>query len=571
MDWMALNGVNLALATTGTEAVWENTLQRMGYTDAEALEFFPGPAYTAWWLMGNLEGWEGPLTQRMIDDRVALEKKILSRMRELGIEPVMQGFYGMVPASLAQKFSAAHIVDQGKWGGFRRPGILLSSDPLFSRMASIYYDEIKNLYGPVRFFGGDLFHEGRETAGLDLRALGQGVQDAMLRANPDSVWVLQGWQGNPKPELLDGLSQPHVIVLNMGSDDWEKRKGFAGFPWLWGIINNFGENTGMFGDLPRIASEPIRASQGSYGLNMVGIGALMEGIDNNPVVYDLLFETAWADGAIDLHRWLSEYARYRYGEDPPEVDRAWQVLLDTAYQSGSRAESVFCARPSLSVKGVSTWGTTHIAYDPGTLEQAAREFLRARDRLRSNDAYQHDAVDITRQVLANRGLAAYGEMVAAYEAHAKRRFDAAAEAFLNFVRAQDTLLGTRREFLLGTWLTAADEMGHGDREKALCERNARTQITYWGPDDPATEVHDYAHKEWSGLLRDFYLARWQLFVRDLDAHFDQRNVGSVNYFEFEKRWTEQRNTFPTEPGGDPVDAAVNALRTTSGGGNENGQ
>jgi len=63
----------------------ENTLRRFGYNDAEILQFIPGPANTSWWLMGNLEGWGGPVTQRMIDDREVLEKEILERMRELGI------------------------------------------------------------------------------------------------------------------------------------------------------------------------------------------------------------------------------------------------------------------------------------------------------------------------------------------------------------------------------------------------------------------------------------------------------------------------------------------------------
>ena len=59
LDWMALEGINLALAANGTEAVWQNTLRRIGYSQAEILQFIPGPAYTAWWLMGNLEGWGG--------------------------------------------------------------------------------------------------------------------------------------------------------------------------------------------------------------------------------------------------------------------------------------------------------------------------------------------------------------------------------------------------------------------------------------------------------------------------------------------------------------------------------
>jgi alpha-N-acetylglucosaminidase len=252
LDWMALNGINLALAVNGTEAVWENTLRRFGYNNAEILQFLPGPAYTAWWLMGNLEGWGGPVTQRMINDRLELEKKILARMRELGIEPVMQGFYGMVPASLAKKFPNARILEQGGAHGFRRPPILLSSDPLFARMASAYYEEMSKLYGPVRLYGGDLFHEGGISKGLDIASLGRGVQDAMLQANPKAVWVLQGWEGNPKQGLLDGLSPGHTLILNMESDDWEKRKGFGGFPWVWVVIDDYGDNTGLFGGLPRI-------------------------------------------------------------------------------------------------------------------------------------------------------------------------------------------------------------------------------------------------------------------------------------------------------------------------------
>ena len=41
--------------------------------------------------------------------------------------------------------------------------------------------------------------------GLDFASLGRGVQDAMLKANPDAVWGLQGWQGNPKQGLWTGF------------------------------------------------------------------------------------------------------------------------------------------------------------------------------------------------------------------------------------------------------------------------------------------------------------------------------------------------------------------------------
>jgi len=559
LDWMALNGINLALAVNGTEAVWENTLRRFGYNDAEILQFIPGPAYTSWWLMGNLEGWGGPVTQRMIDDREVLEKEILERMRELGIEPVMQGFYGMVPASLAQRFPGARILKQGRFNNFRRPDILLSSDPLFVRMASVYYEELSKLYGPVRFYGGDLFHEGGIAEGLDLAPLGRGVQDTILKANPDAAWVLQGWQGNPKQGLLDGLSPAHVLILNMESNDWETRKGFGGFPWIWGNINNYGDNTGLFGGPPRIASEPARAITGPYGTSMAGVGALMEGTNNNPVVYELLFDTAWMDKPVDLREWIRGYVKWRYGKDTPELEHAWQLLLETAYKSSVRPEPVFCARPSLAVDRVSTWGSTEIPYDEAKLEEAAREFLKGGDRLGGIDAYQYDAVNLVRQVLSNRGLAAYHKMVTAYQAHDVAGFEAAKQEFLRLPYAEVSLLSTRREFMLGTWLAAAKAMGHTNEEKNLCEKNARTLISYWGPDDPAAVARDYAYKEWSGLLEDYYLPRWEMFVNDLGAQLRGRTGRDINYFEFDHRWTEGRKDYPVDPRGDPVRAAAAAL------------
>jgi alpha-N-acetylglucosaminidase len=553
---MALNGVNLALAINGSEAIWQNTLRRIGYSDCEITDYISGPAYTAFWLMGVLENWGGPVTQRMIDEQVILQKKILARMRELGIQPVMQGFFGVVPVSLAQKFPTAQIIDQGPWNNFRRPSVLLPSDPLFARMAAIYYDESRKLYGPARFFGGDLFLEGGRTAGMNVVSVAAGVQNAMLRANPEAVWVLQAWQGIPTDELLQGLQRDRILVLDLDGLNWENRKGFNNSPWVWGLINNFGDNTGMFGNLKRIASEPPRALAGPYGRMMKGIGGIMEGINNNPVVYDLVFEMAWHNEAVDVRQWLHGYAEYRYGRTAPGLDHAWQLLLETVYSTAGRGESIFCARPSLQVKSVSTWGSTKTSYDPNKLEEAAREFLRAGKELGDIDAYQADAVNLVRQVVANRGLNVYHRMVSAYEAKDKVRFNQAADTFRMLIRDQDTLVGTRRELMLGNWLAEAKGMAATDEEKILFEKNARMLITYWGPDDTNAVARDYAYKEWSGLLQGFYLSRWDMFIRELNARLDGGTAQEPDYFAFEKEWTEQRNTYPTTPSGDPVATAL---------------
>lgn len=51
----------------------------------------------------------------------------------------------------------------------------------------------------------DPFHEGGNTAGVDLDAAGKAVMKAMKKANPKAVWVAQAWQANPRPKMIENL------------------------------------------------------------------------------------------------------------------------------------------------------------------------------------------------------------------------------------------------------------------------------------------------------------------------------------------------------------------------------
>ena len=45
IDWMALNGVNMPLAITGQEAVWQKVWRKYGLTDDQIRSYFTGPAH----------------------------------------------------------------------------------------------------------------------------------------------------------------------------------------------------------------------------------------------------------------------------------------------------------------------------------------------------------------------------------------------------------------------------------------------------------------------------------------------------------------------------------------------
>ena len=241
IDRMAMSGVNTPLMMVGNEQVWQNTLRRLGYRDEDILKFIPGSAFTGWWLMGNLEGEGGPLNQAMIDRETALAQKILARMRAYGMEPIQQGFFGMVPTTFSSYFPAAKVIPQGGWCEYMRPSVLSPLDPMFPKVAATWYEEQGKLYGKSKYYGGDLFHEGGHSDGLDLAECAKAVQSAQRRHHPEAVWVLQGWGSNPNPKLLAATDPAHVLVQQMSSyPDKIPLAGFQERPWVFASANNFG-------------------------------------------------------------------------------------------------------------------------------------------------------------------------------------------------------------------------------------------------------------------------------------------------------------------------------------------
>ena len=62
LDWMALNGINLALASSGQEMIWLKTYQSLGLSPKSIEKnYFAGKAFLPWNRMGNLKSWAGPL------------------------------------------------------------------------------------------------------------------------------------------------------------------------------------------------------------------------------------------------------------------------------------------------------------------------------------------------------------------------------------------------------------------------------------------------------------------------------------------------------------------------------
>lgn len=119
LDFMAMRGVTLALAFTGQESVMLETLKQLGVSEENILnEYFSGPAFLAWQRMGNIRGYGGPIRKDWVDRQFELGKKIVNRMRKLGIKTVLPTFNGYVPIQMKELYPNAKINRSGSWNRF---------------------------------------------------------------------------------------------------------------------------------------------------------------------------------------------------------------------------------------------------------------------------------------------------------------------------------------------------------------------------------------------------------------------------------------------------------------------
>lgn len=574
IDFMALNGINMPLALTGQNSVWQRVYRKLGFTDEELEGFFSGPAYFNWFWMGNLDGWGGPLPQSFMDDHEALQKKILAAERTLGMTPVLPAFTGHVPPTFEKKFPDAKV-RKTEWVNFPEVSILDPEEELFTEIGKMFIQEQTALYGTDHFYSADTFNENTPPTNDStyLAQMSAKVYSAMQDVDPDAVWVMQGWLfyherdfwGEPEIKaLLGAIPDDKMIILDLWSERhpvWKRTNAYYGKPWIWCMLHNFGKNINMSGNLNSIANDPANALNDPASKNMSGIGLTMEGIEQNPFVYAMMLENVWRDQPIDKSEFLRTYLIQRYGSFDETAFAAWQTLMASVYENtvnNGGQESIITGRPNFKVNPGGTTNTkSH--YVKGDLVKAWQQLVSCAEKFSESDGFRYDLVDVTRQVLADYASMLQQTAALMYKTRDEAGFKDAAEAFLELIDDMDKLLGTREEFLLGKWLRDARNVGHTQQEKDLYEHNARNQITLWGNKD--CRIRDYACKQWNGMMSGFYRPRWERFFDTVsaamqqDAEYDEDAfVEAIKDWEWE--WTFGHEEYLTEPVGSEIEECL---------------
>lgn len=570
IDWMALHGINMPLALTGQEYTWYEVYKSMGFTDNDLSSFFCGPAYFSWFWMGNLDGWGGPLPLSWMTSHRNLQQKILQRERELGMKPILQSFTGHVPASFSKHFPNSKLKKTNWNNGFDDTYILDTADPLFEEIGRKFLQAQTRLYGTDHLYSADTFNENEPPTDdpAYLSALSARVYQAMSKADPKAVWVMQGWLfysdrkfwKTPQIKaLLKAVPDDHMIILDLATEIepvWKRTDAYYGKPWIWNMLHNFGGNISMFGRLETVAKEPALALRDSASGRMAGIGLTMEAIEQNPVLYELMTKHVWQAGPIELDNWLQQYILNRYGSVNTHTVKAWQVLKQTVYNGKDvrdGPESIITGRPTFD--SATVWTKTKLNYQRKDLLPAWDEMMQAIAANGKSDGFNYDLVDLSRQALANYARPLQIKWVKAYQDKNTADFEKYTTQYLGLISDMDALLATRKDFLLGVWLADARNCGTTLSEKAVYERNARDLITLWG--DEKSPLHEYSCRQWSGLLNDFYKVRWErFFALAKQALKDGRQMDmqafNTSISAWEWQWVNTQKNYPVTTRGNSI-------------------
>lgn len=547
IDRMALHGVDMPLALVGYEAIISRVWKKMGLTDEEINHYFVGPAHLPWMRMGNISGIDGPLNEDWHRRQISLQHRILKRMKELGMKPVCPGFPGFVPEAFKRLYPGLNLI-QTHWGGAFCNWMISPDEPLFGRIGTEFIKEWEKEFGKNEYYLTDSFNEmeipfpakGSKERYELVASYGDKVYQSLAKANPKAVWVMQGWMFgyqrdiwdyNTLKALVSKVPDDKMLLLDLAVDynknfwksevNWEFYKGFYNKPWVYSVIPNMGGKTGPTGILEFYANGHLEALNSPNKGRLTAHGMAPEGIENNEVIYELLSDAGWSSRKIDLRQWLKDYSYNRYGAYPREMEEYWTGMLKSVY-------GTFTDHPRYNWQlrpGTVRNGSINIneAYF-----KAVEAFVKASTSLKNSRLYRTDLAEQVALYLGGKVELLTKAIDWQYQIGDTTRAVKLENDFGCLMRGMDALLTTHPTLRLERWIDFAHKQAVTPAQRKQYEKNAKRIVTIWGP-----PVDDYSARVWSGLIRDYYLPRWQ-------HYFDSRKTKRpFDFPAWEKAWVEQ--------------------------------
>jgi len=133
------------------------------------------------------------------------------------------------------------------------------------------------------------------------------------------------------------------------------------------------------------------------------------------------------------------------------------------------------------------------------------------------------------------------EVAAAFNSKDSVAFGRAAEQFLRLHDQTEALLNGHPYYRLETYKRQALRAGNTQEERRNNLANALMLVTYWGENNRKEDnLHEYAYKEWAGMMVPFYKRRWEMYFDHLRGQLRGEQGEAPDFFGWEREWVSRQ-------------------------------
>jgi len=554
VDWAAKHKFNVLSSNLDFTATWRSVWKRFGVdVPPESLSAPPFHPWAGWhnWAM------KPPYPVAFQEFQAELARGFVDYARRLGMKaaPDFTGFIGQVPREFYEAYrDRARFIEVG-WVGFEPPGVFVHpADPLYEQLGKAFAEEYVKRYGTDHLWAGQSFCEmhpaedPEETLAIEI-TLAKKNLEAIRSVDPEAVLFTNSWtflarSGENVKAFLDALPDDGYQVWEMPSDFHGRQRQyrelgyFHGKPWLFGFLYAYGGTTMLHGDLADLIRRGQEVAEDPKADRCLGMGVQPEALRHNYVAFDLLSRVGWNPVGMELEPFLEDYAERRYGKKSAAtmVDVFRELVASVYGEPGAQPPLYMLRIGSGHLDPERPFGADQAKRYIPHLQKALEIALEESERLGSSPLYQHDLIDVARQLLSDLCNLHLAYLAEAYRAQDREAFDREVEALRQILADQEMLLSSSDYFCLAPILTKAKELPGAPPNY---DERIRDILTVW-----AGRILDYAHRDYYELVRFYYRPRVEAFLKHVQTRFGNQQAMADDeqltpvYDEIEQAWVK---------------------------------
>ncbi|MGI6341461.1 MAG: alpha-N-acetylglucosaminidase TIM-barrel domain-containing protein [Bacteroidales bacterium] len=523
LDYMAINGINIAPAMLGQEIVWQKVYRKMGISGTQLDNFFSSPAYQPWQQRGNFAGLNKPLPQSYIVNSSEIQQKILVRMEQFGMTPIIPVFNGVVPKEYITKNSGVVSHKISNWNNLDdqyEAHILTPGTTNFLSLGVQFLEEYTNTYKKVYTKNAyysckfpDLSEQQLTQSGISqkITLLGRSIMDVIKAMNEKGVWIINmSPNGNNAFEnlynvkkLVESAAKEDVIIYyNINPKESENVK----LPnelnkWYW--VLNFKTNYSDDFAVPHfIENNNVYRITNSIP-NNIGIGYAPEKIYSDDINLFLLSNII-SDSTENYKKLVDKFAKTRYNTTEDNLTYAWMGYLECVNNNDN--SPIFINNPQksyhLGSPKISDFKliATNVLDEVKQSKNKTNLMLQA-DLIRFSAAYTTDVINLLlKQALKS---ASENDNQKANE-YSNRAFE--------LMEMLDGLTSLNVNNNLDFMIKKAIKIGYNREDTLYYTKDVKRMALY---ESPYTDSQSGINKTrlWSGVIKNFYMPTWKKFIR----------------------------------------------------------